>query len=190
MIKAIIFDCFGVLTTDTWQAFLDGLPETIDREPARQLNKAYDAGIIDKETFLAQVKVVTGRIPRQVENMLATEVVKNTALLSYIKELKQDYQIGLLSNVATSWITDSFLTPEEQALFDQMIFSYQVGMTKPDPRIFLLACERLRVAPKEAVMIDDIERYCESAKAEGLHAVTYHDLAQLKHQLGLILSQA
>lgn len=189
MVKAIIFDCFGVLTTDTWRAFLDSLPETIDREPARQLNKAYDAGMIDKETFLEQVKEVTGRVPKQIESMLATEVVKNTALLAYIKELKADYQIGLLSNVATPWITDSFLTPEEQALFDAMVFSFEVGMTKPDPRIFLLACERLRVAPKEAVLVDDIDRYCEAAKDEGLQAVVYHDLTQLKQDLNGILSQ-
>lgn len=188
MIQAIIFDCFGVLTTDTWRAFLDSLPESVDREPARQLNRAYDAGIIDRETFLRQVKEVTGSEPRQVETMLAGEVAKNTPLLDYIRELKKGYKIGLLSNVATPWITDSFLTASEQELFDAMVFSYEVGMTKPDPRIFLLACERLRVAPKEAVLVDDIDRYCEAARAEGLQAVVYQDVMQLKRELGEILS--
>lgn len=188
MIQAIIFDCFGVLTTDTWRAFLDGLPESVDREPARQLNRAYDAGIIDRETFLRQVKEVTGSEPRQVEAMLANEVAKNTPLLDYIQDLKKDYRIGLLSNVATPWITESFLTAREQELFDSMVFSYQVGMTKPDPRIFLLACERLRVAPKEAVLVDDIDRYCEAARAEGLQAVVYQDIPQLKRELEVILS--
>ncbi len=108
-------------------------------------------------------------------------------MLDYISELKKDYKIGLLSNVANSWITDSLLTKEEQALFDSMIFSYQVGMTKPDPRIFILACQRLGVSTHEAVMVDDIERYCSAAKAEGLQAIPYHNLHQLKEQLEKLL---
>ncbi len=189
MISAIIFDCFGVLTTDTWRAFVDSLPDNVDVQKARDLNRAYDSGLLTNEEFLEQVFDVTGSRPEQIEEMIDNEVTKNRALLDYIRELKKNYKIGLLSNVATPWITDSFLTSEEQELFDAMVFSFEVGMTKPDPRIFMLACERLRVGPHEAVMVDDIEPYCEAARTEGLKAVTYKDLRQLKHELSEILSR-
>lgn len=189
MIKALIFDCFGVLTTDTWRAFCDSLPPDADVGKARELNKQYDAGLITKQEFVDQVYEATGQHPRQIEEMLSNEIAKNSILIDYIRELKsRDYLIGLLSNVATPWITDTFLSPEEQEIFDAMIFSYEVGMTKPDPRIFMLVCERLRVGPHEAVMIDDIESYCEAAKAEGLKAITYQDFSQLKQDLELLLS--
>ncbi len=168
---------------------MDSLPEGIDIQKARSLNKSYDAGLLTSEEFLDQVFEVTGRRPEQIEELLDNEITKNTPLLEYIRELKKEYRIGLLSNVATPWITDSFLTPEEQELFDAMVFSYEVGITKPDPRIFMLACERLRVGPHEAVMVDDIDSYCEAAKAEGLEAVTYTGLKQLKDDLNQILSR-
>lgn len=189
MIKAIIFDCFGVLTTDTWRAFVDSLSPEADVNRARKLNRQLDAGLISREEFVAQVHEATGKYPTAVEKMLQSEIAKNTALLDYIRELKNDYAIGMVSNIASNWIRDSFLTAEEQELFDEMIFSFEVGMTKPDPRIFMLACERLRVGTHEAVMIDDIESYVEAAKGEGMHGVVYHDLAQLKRDLEPLLNQ-
>lgn len=188
MIKAIIFDCFGVLTTDTWHAFIDSLPPEADVEAARELNRAYDAGLISREVFLENVEYVTGSRPQEVEKLLSSEVTKNTALLAYIRDLRPNYAIGMISNIATNWVRDSFLTPEEQALFDQMIFSYEVGMTKPDPRIYMLICERLRIGPHEAIMVDDIDRYVMAAKAEGLKGVVYKDFSQAKTEIDLLLN--
>lgn len=187
MIKAVIFDCFGVLTTDTWLAFLEGLPEGTDVEAAHQLHRGYNAGHISKAEFLEQMQELTDDTPPQVEGMQASDIVKNSPLLEYIRILKKDFKVGLLSNVASSWITDSLLTAEEQRLFDAMIFSYEVGMTKPDPRIFVLVCQRLGVNPSEAVLVDDIDRYCSAAKAEGLQAVHYTSLKQLKTELSTLL---
>lgn len=191
MIKAIIFDCFGVLTTDLWKEFVSTLPEN-QKQPAREINHTYDAGFINEKQFLDEIKELTGRYPGEVENLSMSigEATKNKELLNYIAELKSDYRIGLLSNIASNWIRDSFLTTEEQELFDEMILSFEVGMTKPDPRIFMLACERLRVGPHETVMVDDIETYCRAAETEGLKTVLYHDFPQLKTDLEEILSRS
>jgi putative hydrolase of the HAD superfamily len=188
VIKAIIFDCFGVLTTDSWRAFVDSLPPDADISRARELNHQYDAGLLNRQEFLVQIHELTGRTPVEVEKLLDSEVSKNTALLEYIRTLKPRYAIGLLSNIASDWITRSFLTTEEQELFDEMILSYEVGMTKPDPRIFMLACERLRVGPHETVLVDDIESYCEAAAHEGLQTIVYRDFQQLKRELDDLLA--
>ncbi len=187
MIKAIIFDCFGVLTSDSWKEFCASLPEGPGLEKAHELNHAYDAGFITLREFAEGVHQATGKTPMQVEQLLDNEVSKNTALLEYISELKQNFKIGLLSNVGTNWIRDRFLTQSEQALFDDMVLSYEAGTTKPDPRIFELACSRLQIEPSAAVMIDDIERYCEAARDVGMKAVVYVDLQQLKQDLEPIL---
>lgn len=187
-IKAIIFDCFGVITTDSWRAFVDSLPEE-QVDEARYLNRQRDRGLIDNDTFMKDIKALTGRSPMDVEAQLSHEIVKNNKLIDYVAELrKQGYKIGMVSNIATNWIRDSLLTPAEQELFDEMIFSYEVGMAKPDPRIFILACERLRVSTHEAVMIDDVAPYCEAAKEEGLRAIVFTDLPNLKTELSALLS--
>lgn len=190
MVKAIIFDCFGVLTVDLWKEFVGTLPED-QKQPARDINHTYDAGFITEQQFMDEIKELTGKFPGEVEDLSLNtrEATKNRELLAYIAELKPRYKIGLLSNIASNWIRDSFLSTEEQDLFDEMIFSYEVGMTKPDPRIFTLACERLRVSGHEAVLVDDIELYCQAAKTEGLEAITYVSFSQLKSELEAVLSR-
>lgn len=186
MVRAIIFDCFGVLTTDKWRAFLDTLPPAADIERARDLNRALDSGIISYDDFLSGVAEATSITASEIERNIRGEVVKNVSLLSYIRNLKQQYRIGLLSNISSDWITREFLSKQEQTLFDMMVFSYQTGMVKPDPRIYMLACERLRSAPHETVMVDDVEGYVAAAKSEGLEGIVYTDLEDFKQQLSLL----
>lgn len=188
MVQAIIFDCFGVLTTDVWRRFLDGLPEGADVERARDLNRAVDAGLISQDEYLAGVREATGFAPPQVERLYGGEIVKNEPLLTYIRELKKDYAIGLLSNISSNWIRTEFLTPDEQSLFDVMLLSYEIGMTKPDPRLFMMACERLRSAPHETVLVDDVESYVAAAQSEGLEGIVYTTLDDLKTQLSMLIN--
>lgn len=187
MIRAVMFDCFGVLTTDTWHAFLDSLPSSADVEQARALNRAFDAGTISREDYLKGVEEATGASPPDIEKMYGGEVVKNEALLGYIRELKPRYRIGIISNISSNWIREQLLTPEEQELFDAMVFSYEVGMTKPDPRMFTLALERLRATPEEAVLVDDIDRYVRAAREMGMHGVVYQNMEQMKAELRSVL---
>ena len=190
MIKAIIFDCFGVLTRDSWLAFCDSLPPEANVPRARELNKAYDAGLISKEEFLKGVHEATGAYPEDVELIVDNETYKNTHLLELIKELKTRYKIGMLSNIATNWVRETFLTPQEQQLFDAMIFSFEVGTTKPDPQIYQIAAEKLDVEPNECIFIDDIERYCAAAQECGMQAIWYKDFKQTKQELEVLLASA
>jgi epoxide hydrolase-like predicted phosphatase len=186
MVEAIIFDCFGVLTTDKWREFTATLPEGQHRE-ARELNRAYGAGFIDKAEFRQAIRRLTGKLPEDIDTMLDNETAKNTGLLGYIARLKETYKIGLLSNVASNWIREQFLTPDEQGLFDDVIFSYEVGMTKPDPRIFALAAKRLGVEPAACILVDDVDSTCDSARQFGMQAVLYQNFPQAKADIQKLL---
>lgn len=188
MIKAIIFDCFGVLSVDLWKEFMALLPED-QKQPARDINHAYDAGFMTNQQFLQQIEKLTGRKPSEIEAVRNSDGIKNEELLTYIAKLKTDYKIGLLSNISSNWIQEVLLTKDEQNLFNSMTLSFEVGMTKPDPHIFELICRELDVKPHEAVMIDDIETYCASAQQVGMQAIVYKDFPQLKIDLEQILSQ-
>jgi HAD superfamily hydrolase (TIGR01509 family) len=166
MIQAIVFDCFGVLTTDLWKEFLATLPVE-QRNKASDLNHAYE--------------------PQEVEHLSDKEIYKNTDLLNCIGELKKDYMIGLLSNISTNWITDCFLDETEQELFDAFVFSYEIGATKPEPIMFETIAEKLGVSMDSIVMIDDTERYCTAAIELGMKAIWYQDFQQMKTELNKIL---
>ena len=183
--QAIIFDCFGVLTTDYWRQFVTSLP-TDQQLVVGELNKAYDSGHLTSSDFMNEVEIVTSRRPNLSDHYRAT-ATKNYELLSYITDLKPTYKIGLLSNVASDWVTEKFLTAEEASLFDVMIFSHNVGLTKPDERIFKLMANRLGVSEGECVMVDDLDANCTGARSAGMQAITYLDVAQTKAELEALL---
>jgi len=108
-------------------------------------------------------------------------------LFALISELKPAYKIGLLSNIGTNWVLEHFLTPKEQALFDTFVFSFEVGLVKPDERIYRLVSERLGEPPEACVVIDDLERNCQGAEAIGMQTIVYKNLSQMRSKLGEML---
>jgi putative hydrolase of the HAD superfamily len=78
-----------------------------------------------------------------------------------------------------------------RAEFDVFIESVRVGLRKPDPRIYELACSQLEVAPNEAVFLDDIGGNLKSARALGITTIKVDDpdvaLAELEGVLGFAL---
>ncbi len=187
-IKAIIFDCFGVLTTDIWKEFLDTLPPEIDKDALRLLNYQFDKGQISQEDFTFEVGKISGSPVPKLEFLSDDQLKsKNTKLLDYIKELKSQYKVGMLSNISSNWIRDTLLTSEEQQLFDDMVMSFEVGLAKPSVEIFELAVNRLRVRPEDCVFIDDIEANCQVAQSLGIQSIIYKDFEKLKKELDKII---
>ncbi len=100
------------------------------------------------------------------------ESVLEEAMLDLIRQLRRaGIRTGMLSN---SWGGDypRQLFPE---LFDAVVISAEVGMRKPEQRIFLLAAERLGLTPAECVFIDDIEANITAAQQVGLTGVLHQD---------------
>jgi epoxide hydrolase-like predicted phosphatase len=186
MIRAIIFDCFGVLTVDTWQEFAASLPSN-QRTEASVLNRVYDAGHLSRAEFGQAMQALTGRQPRYVEDLPVNDLHKNAELFTLIKKLKPSYKIGLLSNIGTNWVLEHFLSPEERALFDTFVFSFDTGLVKPDERIYRLVGERLGEPPAACVMIDDLARNCQGAEDSGMQAIVYRNLTQMRAELQALL---
>lgn len=67
-------------------------------------------------------------------------------------------------------------------LFDHVIDSSEVGVRKPDPRIFLLAVERMGVEPSRSLFIDDYDGNVIGARAVGLEAICCGYTAQTAQQ--------
>jgi putative hydrolase of the HAD superfamily len=77
--------------------------------------------------------------------------------------------------------------------FDVFIESARVGMRKPDPRIYQLACEKLAIEPAQAVFLDDLGENLKAARALGMITIKVVDpgeaLAELEKVLGFALSE-
>lgn len=113
----------------------------------------------------------------------------NTELYEYIrKELKPHYKIGLLSNTSRETVSSKPFEGDAFALFDAVVLSAEVYLAKPDPDIFVLACERLDVDPSEAVFIDDSEYNLTGATAIGMQTILFEDIESFKAGLKRVLA--
>lgn len=82
---------------------------------------------------------------------------------------------------------DSPLAAQLVGLFDAIVESARVGLRKPDPRIYRLACEELGVAPHEAVFLDDLRANLKPARAMGMTTIKVDDPLTAAAQLGAVL---
>jgi putative hydrolase of the HAD superfamily len=111
------------------------------------------------------------------------------AMLEAIRRIRA---YGLLvAAVTNNWITEDEGSGALRPHFDAFIESAVVGMRKPDPRIFHLACDTLGITPREAVLLDDIGANLKSARALGMTTIKVVDpdaaLAELATVLGVPL---
>lgn len=186
MIKAIIFDCFGVLYTDGKSQIIAACSED-KRQEMDDLFVQSDYGIISNEEFTVQASELLGVNQAVFAEMNDGLYHRNEPLVRQMKEYKKQYKIGLLSNVRANML-DALFTPKEQAeLFDTVVLSSQAGMVKPSLEIYLLTAVRLGVEPEECVMIDDLEKNVAGAEVAGMAGILYTSEPQLHKDLGSLL---
>ena len=81
---------------------------------------------------------------------------------------------------------------EVMTLFEVVIESAKVGLRKPDPKIYQLACERMEINPIDAVYLDDLGINCKPAAALGMSAIKVVDpdvaIQELEQLVGFSLS--
>ncbi len=97
---------------------------------------------------------------------------------------------GLLQRMfaANSWgTTDAYPRHLFGELFDDVVISGEVGMRKPEERIFLLATGRLGLTPQECAFVDDVEHNVLAARALGFVAVHHKDPGQTRTELSALL---
>jgi HAD superfamily hydrolase (TIGR01509 family) len=190
MIQAIIFDCFGVLTTDAWLPFkaqhFGHDPELLAQ--ASELNRQSDGGYITTESFLEQIGVMANMSSNGVYRAVSNNV-PNTELFGYIKQLKVDYRIGMLSNASDDWLSELF-EPDQLQLFEVTALSYETGFTKPMPEAYTTIAERLAIPVEQCVFIDDQERFVTGAREAGMQAIWYKNNAQLNTELTQLLADS
>lgn len=103
---------------------------------------------------------------------------RDDALVAFIRSLRPAFKTSILSN---AWADGRTIIAERFGMadaVDDIVVSAEVGVAKPDGRIFELALARLGVQPAEAVFVDDFARNIEGARAIGMPAVHFKNTAQ------------
>lgn len=189
MIKAVIFDFFGVLVTEGLKQFLDENFGAVspERRDALDIVMRYDSGHGTYDGMISSLAKKADLPIVKVREALGDNQ-PNKLLLDHIqKDLKGKYKLGILSNSGHNTV-HRILAHKYVDYFDDILHSYDVGMTKPHPEVYKLTAERLGAEPAECIFIDDTEGHCHGARRAGMKAIHYQNFHQLKKDLKSLLS--
>jgi putative hydrolase of the HAD superfamily len=190
MIQAVLFDLFETLVTEALVsprrasslAPLLGLPDQAYRREWKARRPDVVLGRRSFRDVLRDIAALLGdRFDQGVLDSIVAERLeqKRAVLARPAPELLQVLASLRAQRLSLAVVSNCF--PEDVAAwqgsplhgyFDAAVFSCAVGIAKPDPAIYLLACERLGVLPGRALFVGDgAEGELHGAEAAGLRAL-------------------
>jgi putative hydrolase of the HAD superfamily len=190
MIKALIFDCFGVLYVHHGRDFSWHTAITAEGENRiKDLNNQADYGLLTQEEYTQEVADILHEDVDVIMQEYNKGFARNRWLIDYIQsELKPKYKVGLLSNIPNGAMEKYFTRQELDNYFDIAVLSGEVGLIKPRPSAYKNICDLLNIDTSEAIMIDDSAENCHGAEIAGLKVIKYDGFAHLKRTLEPMLT--
>jgi putative hydrolase of the HAD superfamily len=206
VIKAVLFDFGGVITTSPFDNFAlleerRGVPADTIRainstNPDTNAWAQYERNDVDVagfcELFESEAAALGFAIPGQeVLDCLKTEI--RPFMIDAVRKIRDQYRTAMLTNnFSAGDDPGSGSHGEAKKLFEVIIESSKAGVRKPTPRFYELACEALDVEPTACVFLDDLGINLKPARAMGMTTIKVVDphvaLAELSHILDLDLS--
>ena len=205
-LRAAFFDFGGVLLSSPFEAFnryeeAHGLPRNLIRtinatNPDTNAWAHFERSDVSFEEFCdlfeAEARALGHELAaRDLMPLLAGEL--RPAMVEAVRRCRQHLVTACLTN---NWVSgpvvpdDPYRSGVHDALdvFDHVIESSKVGVRKPDPRFYEIACEQAGVVPSEVVFLDDLGVNLKPARAMGMTTIKVGDpdeaLAELEAAIG------
>lgn len=185
MKKFIIFDFFGVIGAETLFLWLDRHGISRLDSVARTITHEADLGKITEDEEFSRLGEITGQSKSEIKSEWSEISGLNLPLLEEIRKLKEEnFHISILSNASATYINRVFSESKiPLSLFDKIIISSNIGLAKPDPKIFEYALRELGATPDECIFVDDREKNVLAAKSLGIDSIQYISLENFKNSL-------
>ena len=197
MIKVIAFDFGGVLgpDADDWTItfkdilLLTGIPQV-------KMQKIFDdhwsrlkIGKESMKTFWSCVALESkNKIkPERLRRTYNNSIFVNRDILKLIGELKKKYQVVLLANDSDDDYLIKIKKLKLNRFFSKIYCSSNLGMAKPDRKIFRYVLKDLRIKPKEVIFIDNQENNYKASKLLGMNSILFKGITDLEAKLQKIL---
>jgi len=201
-IRAVMFDFGGVVTTSPFEAFARleaerGLPPGFIRtvnatNPDDNAWAQLERNEIGLDAFATAWAAEARALGHELDGRLVLERLSGDVrprMVAAIDACRKNYKTACLTNnFASPERVVSEQVAEVYALFDAVLESRVLGVRKPDPRFYELACATLGVRPEESVFLDDLGVNLKPARLLGMHTIKVTDpdeaLGELEKVLG------
>ena len=189
----VIFDFGGVITSSPFEAFArmeadNGLPAGLVRrinatDPDTNAWAMFERAEIDAAAFdtrfAAEAQALGSELRgNDVLALLSGDIrPRMVAAIDWLKAHR--YRVGCITNNVPTGHGAGMAGTADKAVavaailarFDHVVESSKVGVRKPDPRIYHMACDALSVSPDTCVYLDDLGVNCKPAAAMGMTAI-------------------
>jgi putative hydrolase of the HAD superfamily len=211
-IRAVLWDFGGVILSSPFQAFNRyeaerGLP----RDFIRGVNAVNADGNawallerseIDVDAFDAMFRAESAALGHAIDGRDVLALLSGDirpAMVEALRRVKARFKTACLTNNVLSGDGPAMARSPDKAaaiaeimtLFDAVVESSRVGVRKPQPEFYRIACDMLEIAPTEAVFLDDLGINLKPAKALGMRTIKVTDpdvaLDELEDHLGIAL---
>jgi epoxide hydrolase-like predicted phosphatase len=200
-IKAVIFDMGGVILRTMDQTPRQRLAERL----GVSLHDLYHQVFSSESARLATLGKITARqhweqvgahfnlspqeLPKAIQQFWDGDRLDN-GLIAFIRSLRRHRKSALLSN---AWDDlHGFIENEWKIAdaFDELVISAEIGLAKPDHRIFQVALDRLGVDASQTLFVDDFGENVDGARWLGMHAIQFRSTGQAISEIRRFLDQA
>lgn len=206
MIKDIVFDFGGVLTTIDTERALQRFRDLGVEEPEQYINSycqkgpffELENGDIDAEEFCRRLGQICNReitFEQAKEAWLGFLVEIHTTLLEHLQTLRGSYRLSVLSNTnpfIQSWALTKDFTPEGKSLadyFDMLFFSYRMHCSKPSREIYCKMLANGGMRAEETLFVDDSTKNIEAAREVGIRTLLVENGEDWREKLSNALAQ-
>jgi putative hydrolase of the HAD superfamily len=207
VIKAVLWDFGGVILSSPFEAFRHyeaarGLPSDFIRtvnttEPHANAWARLERSEISAEEFDSEFARESAALGHEVRGAELLELLAGEVREEMVTAIDRVKAAGLATacltnNVAGGDVSvDGAVRPDVAAVmarFDLVLESSKLGVRKPEPAFYMLACERLGVTPDECVFLDDLGVNLKPAREMGMTTIKVGDPAVALAELGGVLS--
>ena len=209
MLKAVLWDFGGVLTTSPFEAFnryerennlpLDFIRTVNATNPDDNAWAQFERSDITPAVFDQRFAEESASLGHRIQgaavlSLLSGDVRPN--MLAALRAIKQTYRVACITNNVRSGQGAGMATTSERANrvaevmseFDLVVESSELGIRKPDPRIYQHTCDALGIEANEALFIDDLGINLKPARALGMQTIKVLSEQQALDELSMALS--
>lgn len=178
----VIFDVFGVLMSSGFSSSADDLVRVLGRskEEIEQVyvkwEEPFDLGEIGQEQFWTHVlsDLDVSCSWRALNQLVLSNYRPNERALALLRSSSQFQPTHILSNTRRDWfdVLDAAYGITRHA--DRTFLSCDIGLKKPDVRVYQHVVRALDCPPEHVIMIDDRQENIEAARSVGLNGIVFH----------------
>ena len=195
-IRALILDYGGVISQPQNPDNVNNILQIINQDYddfmyVYQSHRAgYDSAHLSGQEYWTKILQHYDLVPNdyEIERLIQEDVSSWTHLNESMIEFIKQYSSGIPKlAVISNMTTDCLVTIKSQfewfALFDELIFSCDVGVNKPEKEIYEICLRQLKVSPNECLFVDDSASNVNGALRVGMHGMQFKSFAQFTLEL-------